>query len=350
MTRLAGLQQRTALAVISAAFVAALCLVLFFASDPPASSFIPPFTDSDAYLSILALMRGGSGYYSSVQEVLLAHGYFTQSVFNWRTPAWLMSLSLLPSIAWARYLLGALTVVVLLFSYRMIRATKGGVLLAVSATLGISASILVLLASPGVIVMSEMVTGTLILLSIVSYGNGQRLIGISAGLAALFIRELAAPYVLICFAFAIYEKNTREIAAWIAGLLAYAAYFAYHLTAVMHQLSPADRADPDGWIRFGGIRFALETSHFNGLLILAPLWVTAALLPAALVGLFAWRAGLRAAITVTTYLCAFTVIGKPANEYWGALYSPLLMLGLPWSIPALYEAIIPRRPRSQRPV
>ncbi|WLA80272.1 hypothetical protein [Bradyrhizobium elkanii] len=337
MTRLASVSQSAALVAVAAAFISALCLAVFLASGPPANSVVHPFTDADAYLSILALMRGGSGYYSAVQQVLLEHGYYTQSVFNWRPPGWLVLLSLFPSIAWAQYLLGALAAAVLLFSYRMIRATGGGALLGAAAILGIAANV-ILLARPSGVVMSEVVTGILILLSVTSYGTGQRIVAVLAGLSALFIRELAAPYVLICLAFAIYERRAREIGAWLIGLSGYAAYFAHHWMAVAQQMSPADRADPDGWIKFGGIRFALETAHFNGLFNLTPLLVTAALLPAALLGLFAWRAGLRAAITVTIYLSMFTVIGKPVNDYWGALYSPLLMLGLPWSIPAIYEA------------
>lgn len=342
MTRFAGMPQRIALTIVLVAFISALWLVVLAETAPITSSVVHKYTDPDTYLDILALMHSGVGYYEAAHEILLAHGYGLRSVFNWRTPAWMELLSLLPSIVWAQKLLAILTSATLLLAYRMIRA-QGNIALAIPAIIGIFFSI-VLLARDRGIVMSEVATGALILLSVVNYGNGQWLVGLLAALAALFIRELAAPYILICVAFAAYRANARELVGWALGLSAYFAYFSWHWIEVMQQIAPTDRADPNGWIRFGGIRFVLETAHFNGLFNLTPLWITAALLPAALLGLFAWRDGLRAAVTVTTYLCIFAVVGKPFNDYWGALYTPLLMLGLPWSIPAVYDALAPRRP------
>ena len=342
MTRFAAMPQKAAFAIVLIAFISALWLVALAETAPIASSVLPKYTDPDAYLDIMALMRRGVGYYEAAHEILLAHSYDTRSVFNWRTPAWIELLSLLPSIVWAQKLLAILTSVTLFLAYRMIRA-QGSIALAMIAIIGIFFSIILLAGDRG-IVMSEVATGALILLSVVSYGNGQWLVGLLAALAALFIRELAAPYILICIAFAVYRTNARELVGWALGLSAYFSYFAWHWIEVMQRIAPSDRAYPDGWIKFGGIRFILETAHFNGLFNLTPLWITAALLPAALLGLFAWRDGLRAAITVTTYLCIFAVVGKPFNDYWGALYTPLLMLGLPWSIPAVHDALAPRRP------
>ena len=81
-----------------------------------------------------------------------------------------------------------------------------------------------------------------------------------------------------------------------------------------------------------GPRFVLDTAAFNGVFITAPLWVTAILLPLALFGLLAWRGegSARATLTVAVYLALFLFVGKRFDYYWGALYTPLLMLGLPF--------------------
>ncbi|MGZ5836364.1 MAG: hypothetical protein ACXWJ5_09190 [Xanthobacteraceae bacterium] len=344
-TRLAAMPQRMALAIVSVAFISALGLILLAETAPLAKSVTLEHGDADAYFSILYLMRGGSGYYRAAHEILLAQGYGTTSVFNWRTPAWPVLLALFPSIVWAEVLLVALASIAMIVAHRMIRAAQGALLLSIAAILGIIPGLVRIARARG-IVFSELATGVLILLSIVSYGNRKWMIGLLAAMAALFIRELAAPYILVCIAFAVCRKNTRELVGWALGLAAYFVYFGWHSLEVMQQFGLAERAD-GGWIRLGGIRFVLETAHFNGLFFLAPLWLTAVLLPAALLGLFAWRQGIRAALTVTVYLCTFAVVGKPSNFYWGALYTPLLMLGLPWSIPAVYD-VLKREPSEHR--
>lgn len=330
-------------AIISAFAVSAFAFFILAETAPP-ERIGGRYSDVNAYLDILTLMRGGSGYYRAVHDTLLAHSYGTTSVFNWRTPAWLELLALFPSIAWAQALLMGVALVSLFLAYGMVRKS-GNSFLALAAVLGILPSI-ALIAGPHGVVLTEVVAGLLILFSIVSYGNDRWVAGLLAALAALFVRELTAPYILICIAFAVYRKNRRELAGWTIGLLAYCVYFEWHRFKIMQQLGPHEISYPDGWMRFGGMRFVLETAHFNGLLDLTPLLITAILLPAALMGLFAWRQGLRAATTVAAYLCIFAVAGKPFNFYWGALYTPLLMLGLPWAVPAVYEALAPRKPVS----
>lgn len=347
MTRFAVLPRWLAIAIVLVAFASTIGLAFLVRTAPLAASATPGRGDSSAYFEILDLMRGGWGYYHAAHDVLLARGYGTASVFNWRTPAWPVLLAYLPSIEWAQVLLAALALVALLLAYRMVRA-ESNFPLAILTILSVLANLAAINASNS-IVFTEVASGVLILLSVVSYGNRQSAMGLVASLAALFIRELAAPYVLLCIAFAVSRKNRRELLGWFFGLLAYLAYFVWHWIEVSRQLGVADRAYREGWIQFGGIKFVLATAHFNGVLSLAPLWLTAALLPAALIGLFAWPQGLRAALTVSIYLCIFAMVGKPFNYYWGALYTPVLMLGLPWAIPAMRDALMSRGPRSDVP-
>ena len=65
------------------------------------------------------------------------------------------------------------------------------------------------------------------------------------------------------------------------------------------------------------------------ILLLLPQWVTALLLPLAVLGFAGWNTptGLRAGITVCVFLTMFAFFGMPINQYWGSLIAPLLCLG-----------------------
>jgi hypothetical protein len=285
--------------------------------------------DLVSYQRIIARMQSGEGYYSAAHEVLVADGYGTRSVFNWRTPAWPMLLAALPALAWAQGLLGALALLGVLGVYRMMRADGGPVIAAVAAG-GVALSLFGI-AVPESVVFSEVAAGTLILVSVAAYGNGWRIAGLLAGLAALFLRELAAPYVLVCVVLAVKDRRWGEVALWGAGLVAYAGYFGWHWSMVAAQLGPMDKAYAEGWLQFGGPGFLLKAAGFNGLLSLAPSWLAAVLLPLGLFGLIAWQRGERAALTGAAYVLLFAVVGKPFNAYWGALFTPVMMLGVAWA-------------------
>ena len=105
-----------------------------------------------------------------------------------------------------------------------------------------------------------------------------------------------------------------------------------------------------GWLSFGGLNFILATANFNGLMLAKPYWVTALLLPVGAFGLIAWRSpgAARAALTVGAYLCLFAIVGQPFDEYWGALYTPLMMIGLAF-VPAGLRDLIAGLRRTARP-
>jgi len=290
--------------------------------------------DAASYAQIIERMRGGEGYYAAAHEVLVAEGYGTRSVFNWRTPAWPAVLAMLPP-GGGQVVLGALAVAGLLLVFRMFRGA--GPLVAGVSVLAVALSLGAVLA-PEAVVFSEVAAGSLVLLSVAAYGNGWRWLGLGGALVALFLRELAAPYVLVCVLLSIRGHHWREFAAWGGGLVAYAAYFAWHCWMVLGQLGSMDRAYGEGWVAFGGLDFVLRTAGFNGVWALGPDWLPAVLLPLGLLGLWAWPKG-RALVAVGVYLAAFLVVGKPFNAYWGAVYTPVLMLGLGWAWPAVVGAL-----------
>ncbi len=321
-----------------AAFIGLLMLALGRAPVVPAEAATAAAPEGDlvSYQRIIERLRGGADYYTAAHEVLVADGYGTRSVFNWRTPAWPVLLAALPP-GGGQGVLAALALFGLLLVYRMLRE-EGGVLVAVLSMLAVGISLGGIVA-PASVVFSEVAAGTLILISVAAYGNGWRLAGLLVGLLALFLRELAAPYVVVAIVLALRQRRWNEVRLWGLGLAAYAAYFGWHWWMVSQQLGPMDRAYGDGWLQFGGVGFILATAGFNGLWSLGPVWLPALLLPLGMLGLWAWPKGTLALATVVVFVVLFAAVGKPFNFYWGALYTPVLMLGLGWAVAAVWETL-----------
>ncbi len=72
----------------------------------------------------------------------------------------------------------------------------------------------------------------------------------------------------------------------------------------------------------------ISTVQMNIWLLLAPQWLAALYLVAALIGVAGWSspAGKRIAWGVILYAVAFSVAGQAINQYWGSLTAPLFAL------------------------
>jgi len=330
-TRLAGLSRNWAIAVLAITVLALLCLgaISLTQHDAP---FDPTKTgDLHMYANVVDGVRRGGDFYDTLRAQLVAGHYGMKSVFNWRTPLFMSLTALMPSNL-GMYALVLLTALVggglaVWLTCRELGLIAGSSLVAVEI-LGLGTALV-----PGTFLISELPTGFLILLSATAYGLGARRTGFAAGALALFVRELAAPYVVICAFLAWRAGRRRELALWGVVLAAYVAYYLWHVHMVGLHQRPDDLGDNAGWVQFGGAAFVLKAAAFNGYFTVAPLWETAILLPLACIGLMAWPgpAGERIALTVFAYLALFAVVGKDVNSYWGALFAPLMILGLVWS-------------------
>ena len=336
-TRFFGIRRPVALTVLVATVLLVALLIplaLSYQEPPPAHA-----GDGDLalYGHIVARLHAGENYYPVAHQELIAGHYGTLSTPSWRTPLYAWLVSRFPSVEAAQIALMALAfaaaAMVLVLFWR-----NGNRALAISA-------VPVLLLSlggtfvPGTVLFSEYTAGMLILLSAAAFGLEQRRLGYASGALALFIRELAAPYVVICLFLAWREKRWGEATAWLIALIAYAGYFYWHHTMVQAQLTPSDFAYPGSWVMFGGPGFVLSTAAFNGLFTGMQMWLSAIVLPLGVLGLLAWpgKADVRIVLTVLGYLAAFAIVGKPLNRYWGAMYTPLLTLGLPWAVLAVVD-------------
>ncbi|MBV8780192.1 MAG: hypothetical protein JO353_02235 [Phycisphaerae bacterium] len=297
---------------------------------------INPHSPSDAAVLCMIIERvhAGDNYYVAAGEELRSFGYGVRSVFNWRPPLYAWFLGGLPSLTWGRAILGSLATIALVCTIMPIVRDES-YWLALLTVWFVTTACFECFKSEGV-GSTESWAGVLILLSVFAYSDHRWPVGFVLGLIALFFRELAAPYVIICIALAMIAKRWREITAWACGLALFAIYFAIHVVRVHQHIRPHDLGYSSGWVQFGGFHFIDDTVSQMAFLFFGPLWLAGIILPLALVGLLGKRDefGTRATLTIVLYIAMFAVVGKSFNAYWGQMDAPLLAFGLPWLIPS----------------
>ena len=295
--------------------------------------------DVALYESIARRVQGGEGYYDAMGAELRSRGYQTRSVLNWRTPLHLSLIARLPSSGWAWLLLLVPTGGAIIMAFAvMVRDGRPVAGLALAPLMLASFQSLM----PGGTMYAEVWAGVWIAVSVGAHCLGWWRVGATAALLALFFRELALPYVLISAWLAHRQQRKSELAVLLVGLAAYAAYFGWHASEVLPRMTETDVEATwrEAWIRFGGVRFILTASR-QGLLLGGPLWVTALYVPVALFGLAGWTnpIALRLLLTVGAYLLAFSVLGRPVQFYWGAVYNVLLSFGAILSVAAFRDLV-----------
>lgn len=312
------------------------------------ASVLPPppagMGDMELYALTVAKLRSGMDYYQALGTSLVEGGFPTASVLNWRPPFYLTLLALAPSTAIARVALCLLALAAAGLAALFV-ARGGGMRSGVGAFVLAALALIGVVAEPA-LYSFELTAGMLILAGFSAHGLGWRWAGLLALIAALFVRELAVVPVAVMLCFAIASRRLREVGLLAAGLLAYAVFFAWHAQMVALAVGMQGVAGPS-WLYFGGAGFILMTAGFNGVFMLAPIWLSAAVLPLGILGLVHWRAGAPMLATVALYLAIFAVGGRPFNAYWGALYMPMVTVGLafaPSALTALWRAV--RSPRS----
>jgi hypothetical protein len=317
--------------VVLALFAALAIFFVGVTMSPLASGFADSRehrpSDLDLYRAEMGRIRAGQSYYDAAAAELTARGYPTQSVFNWRTPLLIAALGRLPDPAMARVLLATLAGVTVLLALHCLARDghTGSALLCALLLVGA----LLPCALEGLYVTHELWAGVLILVSILAYALKRPSFGMAAGVAALAIRELAAPYCVLCFVFAVAQRRRGEAIAWLIAAAGYMVAFGFHVAAVRSHTLPGVTADAGHWLCFGGAGFVISLAQMNGALLLLPQRISAVYLAFAFLGFAGWQSdwGKRAAWTATLYLGLFAIVGQPVNQYWGSLLAPLLCLG-----------------------
>lgn len=284
--------------------------------------------DLRLYRRIVERIQSGESYYQAAYSEFRIRGYPTNSVFNWRMPllAWIMGqfsnikLCQLIAIILSLVTLAIWISVVQIFDsfYKML---AGSLLL-----LGWPLYSFI----PDVFLVHEFWAGAFITLSLAAYAKGWRRASSLFGLMALFVRELAFPYVIIMLILSFYEKQHSEALIWLSGIIAFLLMMVIHIVYIKHIIMNNNLIQYESWIALGGWQFVLNTAHTHPYLLLLPIWFTAMILPMAILGLIGWKDPLflRISATICVYVVIFAFIGQPFNQLWGLMYVNILLLGL----------------------
>ena len=303
---------------------------------PPREAKVTDGEDARMYQRAIERMHVGENYYQIVGEELRTRGYALRPFFNWRLPTIAWAIGHLPSVEWGRWALAILAFLTLLLWFQVLDR-EVGFSFAVAGALLLCGPLLLCLSEKGVY-YHELWAGVLIALSLAAHALGHKIVSIIVGVLAVFIRELALPYVLIMLIVALWEKHNREVLGWFGGVIIFSLFLGYHAFLVSGLLTPLD-IENESWIQFGGWHFVLSTGVWNILLLVAPKWIVAIVLPLALIGVVGWRgaSGVRVSLVLGVYFCAYLIAGRVDNTYWGLMYAPLIPLGFLYAIPSLID-------------
>lgn len=258
--------------------------------------------DATTYHRTIARLRAGEPYYLAVGSELRNGRYPTAPVFNWRTPLWYETVAHL-SIPLAQGLLALMGLLAVIW------AGHRGVL---AAVMMIGAMLPTLV--PGSVVFPEIGCGVLIALSAGCYERDSRWAGTLCGIAAVFVRELAVPYAVVC---GVCAYRRKEWWLWVAGGIAYTVYFGVHVWRVLPLETMSEVSQPHGWLFAHDASFLVSTLRMYSPLARAPQPIAALALGIGLIGLSAPSLSSQVRWGLAAYLGLFTIAGQPFDTYWG---------------------------------
>lgn len=310
-----------------------------------ASGIDPAHTDSELYRAIVARIAGGEGYYPAVVAEQRQRDYPLRPVLTVRSPV-LATVEAAVGPLVSVVMLDALTVVAwLALVARLVREIPArGPLVAAAwlGALGLSPSLI-----PDLFVWHEAWSVVFVVLSLACRSRRHWVGAVLLGFVAVTIRELALPYLCVMALVAWLEGSRREAAAWSAAIGLFALLLSGHASILSSYLVPGDPAS-QGWVKAGGWGFVLSMLKSCTLLIPLPMPAISCVALLALLGWAAWPGpfGLRGALLLGGYVCAFMLVGRPDNFYWGLMIGPLLLVGLalvPAALRDLVRAAMPPR-------
>jgi hypothetical protein len=212
-------------------------------------------------------------------------------------------------------------VVVITAAFSYSRDSVGRAILGSALLLGAVAP--ALLVRPGAVVFPETWAGIMIGLSLNAYIARRWLLGAALGVLAVFIRELAAPYALVCFLLALRDRRSSESVVWVLGGLGYGVYYTIHAVAASAAIQPGDLVRAHSYLRWLGLPFVFMTLYTYGWLTPLPAFVTPVAAALGLTGAWAPSAPIHLRATLLTYFALFCAVGQPFDFYWGYLTSPI---------------------------
>ena len=312
--------------LIACSLLLLLLAGLFPTSQPPRR--VPPKGKGDAFLHFATIerIRAGDPYYEAVGQELRRGRYPATQVFNWRTPAHYLAVATL-SVPFAQVLLKVLAFgAVALTVLALARESWTVVVIGGIAQIGAVATAFI----PMAVGFGELWAGVLIALSVCAYVRHRWTTAAMLGVCAVFARELAAPYCVVCAVLAMTARRWREVYIWAAGGLVYTVYFVVHASQVWAHQLPGDLSHTESWLRWNSLEFILATLRLNGWLGITPRWVAVLYMILALAGAASPRVPRQVAVPLLVYFVLFAIAGQPFNYYWGWVTAPI------WAFAAAY--------------
>ena len=172
----------------------------------------------------------------------------------------------------------------------------------------------------------------LIGLSLAFYGRQRWLVAAGCGVFAVFMRELAAPYVLVCGLAALVARRRKESLVWLLGGVAYVIYYGIHAWFAHTAIVAGASAHPHGWVRWQGLPFVFSTAGWYLWTLLAPGVLVPLVVTGGLAATAAPAAPVQLRLGILAYVFTFAIIGQPFNSYWGLVTAPLWAFGIAFSM------------------
>ncbi len=341
-SRFAGLSQRQAIAVLVALFLS--ITVSSFLLRPPASSSAPSSSatnpaerpqasgtqnheDLALYRKITTRVAHGETYYKVAADEQRRGGYPLHPFVVVRLPTLALVSATLGQTATAALLYALLGITLLVWAKRLdgcFGASGGRV-----TALGTIVATMIIVFSREFQVMHEIWAGLLLALVFGIHRPDRWIIAACVAGVALFIRELALPFVLLMIAFAMVERRWREVATLSAIVGLFALFMSYHAGQVAAVTTAADPSSP-GWMAIGGWPAVVRTTLAPGPLRFLPENIGAIIMILSLFGWASWhsRTGLFGTLLFIGYGVFFMLFGRPDNFYWGLIVIPTFLIGL----------------------
>lgn len=300
------------------------------------------YTDMRLFRDIVAEMQGGKGYYVAASETQRMHHYPTRPFVTVREPA-LYVVAAAQGWDWLNLAeKGLYGIVILVWLFALPPPIMWAEKLAAA---GLIAAAGMAPIATSLTPMSEAWTGLLLTLALglTLWRRALWWMPVVVIAAALALRELALPFLLLGASFAVWERRWKELAAWALVAALFAGGMALHAAQVAQVQLPTDLQSP-GWSSGLGPRAVLLALVNTTLLHTLPmkLALVLALLPAlgwlALDG----RGGRFAVLLLGGYALMIALFSRPDNFYWGFVLIPAWFAGLafvPRAIFQLYGAI-----------
>lgn len=285
-----------------------------------------PRGDMALYARINARMAAGEGYYAAALNEQRESHYPTRPFVAVR----------LPTLAWLQALIGADGVRYLAMAVVLACLWALNTRLATLASLEERIIASALLVAGGAAALSpvagfdhDFVAGLLLSLALLLYRADRWWPALLAAGAALAVRELAAPFVLLWLGFAIAGRRWREAGALAVLLAFFAAGMGLHAMAVGAERLPGDLGS-QGWGALSGYGLPLAgLGQLTGLRFLPPiLAATIAILPLLGWAAIGGRIGLFALLWFGGLATMLALFARPENFYWVELALPAYAIGL----------------------